>query len=235
MKTHPTPEEWMEYLYGEMDSPERKSLEFHLKSCAPCRDKQGEFSGTMDSLDAWRVEVREKHSLASGRQRFQTVTKWAAAAALLLTTGFAAARFSHPPVDVAALEARIQVPLEERIEQEMQAAAEEAMMEARARLETEVAARIQEVALRAQSEAMLAARDQMEEVAAQLATLREEDRKRIMNALKAFETQWVTELRKTRQDLERVALYSDNGLRQTQQQLVQLASFSQPEIETENE
>jgi hypothetical protein len=232
MKTHPTPEEWMEYLYGEMDSPQRKSLEFHLKSCAPCRDKQGEFSGTMDSLDTWRVELPAKHSLASGRHRFQTVTKWAAAAALLVSTGFAAARFSQPQLDVAALQVKItesvkteiQAPLEERIEQEM-----------KARLETEVAARIQEVALRAQSEAMLAARDQMEEVAAQLATLREEDRKRIMNALKAFETQWVTELRKTRQDLERVALYSDNGLRQTQQQLVQLASFSQPEIETENE
>ena len=232
MKTHPTPEEWMEYLYGEMDSPQRKSLETHLKACAPCRDKKIEFGGTMDSLDAWRVEVREKHSLASGRQRFQTVTKWAAAAALLVTTGFAAARFSHPPIDAAALQskitesvkAEIQAPIEERIEQEM-----------RARLETEVAARMQEVALRTQSEALLAARDQMEEVAAQLATLREEDRKRIMNALKAFETQWVTELRKTRQDLERVALYSDHSFRQTQQQLVQLASFSQPEIETENE
>ena len=73
MKTHPTPEEWMEYLYGEMDSPQRKSLETHLKACAPCRDKKIEFGGTMDSLDAWRVEVREKHSLASGRQRFQPI------------------------------------------------------------------------------------------------------------------------------------------------------------------
>ena len=243
MIKHPSPEQWMEYLYGEMNSPERTSLETHLKSCAPCREKKNEFGGTMDSLDAWRVELREKHSLTSGRQRFQTVTKWAAAAALLVTTGFAAARFTHPPIDAAALQAKItesvkteiRTPLEQRIEQEIQAAAEQAMMEARARLETEVAARINEVALRAQSEAMLAARDQMEEVAAQLATLREEDRKRIMNALKAFETQWVAELHKTRQDLERVALYSDHSFRQTQQQLVQLASFNQPEMETETE
>src|SRR5688500_20059578 len=114
--------------------------------------------------------------------------------------------------------------MEERIKQEM-----------KTRRDTEVMARMQEVALRAQSEAMLAARDQMEEVAAQLATLREEDRKRIMAALKTFETQWVAELRKTRQDLERVAVYSDHSFRQTQQQLVQLASFAQPELETENE
>jgi hypothetical protein len=232
MKTHPSQEQWMEYLYGEMNSPERMSLETHLKTCAPCREKKSEFGGTMESLDAWQVDVREKHSLASGRQRFQTVTKWAAAAALLVTTGFAAARYSQPAVDVAGLQskitesvkAEIQAPLEKRIEQEMQA-----------RLEAEVAERMQEVALRAQSEAMLAAREQMEEVAAQLATLREEDRKRIMNALKTFETQIVAELHKTRQDLERVALYSDHSFRQTQQQLVQLASFSQPEIDTENE
>ncbi len=232
MKTHPSPEQWMEYLYGEMDSPERTSLETHLKACAPCREKKSEFGGTMESLDAWRVDVREKHSLAAGRQRFQTVTKWAAAAALLVTTGFAAARYSQPAVDVAGLQskitesvkAEIQAPLEKRIEQEMQA-----------RLEAEVAERMQEAALRAQSEAMLAAREQMEEVAAQLATLREEDRKRIMSALKTFETQIVAELRKTRQDLERVAVYSDHTFRQTQQQLVQLASFSLPETDTENE
>ena len=243
MTKHPSQEQWMEYLYGEMNSPERTSLETHLKACAPCREKKNEFGITMDSLDAWRVELPEKHSLARGHQRFQTVTKWAAAAALLMTTGFATGRFAHPQVDVAALQAQIsqnlkteiQTPLEQRIEQELQAAAEQAMTEARARLETEVAARINEVALRAQSEAMLAARDQMEEVAAQLATLREEDRKRIMAALKTFETQWVAELRKTRQDLERVAVYSDHSFRQTQQQLVQLASFAQPELETENE
>ncbi|MGZ8898710.1 MAG: zf-HC2 domain-containing protein, partial [Limisphaerales bacterium] len=36
----------MEYLYGEMESAARKSLETHVKGCAPCREKQGEFCGT---------------------------------------------------------------------------------------------------------------------------------------------------------------------------------------------
>jgi hypothetical protein len=213
MKNHPSQEQWMDYLYGEMKSPEKKALETHVKGCGPCREKQKEFAGTMESLDAWRVEVPEKVSLHRGVGRFQPVLKWAAAAALLVTTGFAAARFSQPEIDVSAITAQVaeqvQSPLEQRMEQE-------------------VAARAQEIALRAQSEAMLAMRREMEEMAAQLASLRDEDRKRMNQALKAFETQWLAEYRKMREDLERVALFSDESFRKAQQQLVQLASFSQP-------
>ena len=47
-------------------------------------------------------------------------------------------------------------------------------------------------------------------------------------ALMAFETQWLAEYRKMREDLERVALFSDESFRKAQQQLVQLASYSEP-------
>lgn len=243
MKNHPTKEQWMEYLYGEMEVPERKSLETHIKDCAPCRGKRGEFSGTMDSLDAWRVELPEEHSLTRARNRFQPVVKWAAAAALLVSTAYATARFARPEVDVAALQAEIktqirqsETPLQERMEAEIRVASEKAVVAARETLEMEIALRIQEISLGAQAEAVLAARQQMEQLSATLATLREEDRQRVNAALKSFETQWLTEYRKMREDLERVAVFSDESYRKAQRQLVQLASYSEPQVETnENE
>ena len=232
----------MEYLYGEMESLARKSLETHVKNCAPCREQQGEFTGIMDSLDAWLVKVPEKHSLAA-RNRFQPVVKWAAAAALLVSTAYATARFFRPEVDMASLQAKIseqikqtETPLQERMEQEIRAASEKAVAAAREKVEMEVALWIQEISLKAQAEAVLAAREQMEQLSATLATLREEDRKRVNAALKSFETQWMTEYRKMREDLERVAVFSDESYRKAQRQLVQLASFSQPQVEpNENE
>ncbi|HVK57947.1 MAG TPA: zf-HC2 domain-containing protein [Candidatus Kapabacteria bacterium] len=237
MKNHPTQEQWMDYLYGEMPSPEKKTLEAHLMNCAPCREKQQEFAGTMENLDAWRVVIPQKVSLKAGLGRFQPVVKWAAAAALLVSTGFAAARFSQPQFDVATLQAQIaqqvttqvQKPLEFKMREEFDAAAEQAVADVRKQIDMEVAARLREISLRAESEAILAVREQMDQLATQLASLHDEDRKKMNQSLKAFETQWLTEYRKMREDLERVALFSDQSYRAAQRQLVQLASFSQPQ------
>lgn len=239
MKSHPTQEQWMDYLYGEMQSAERKALESHVKGCEPCREKKVEFTGTMETLDSWKVEVPQKVSLTAGLNRFQPVVKWAAAAALLVTTGFAAARFTQPQVDLVALEAKItqqvatqvQAPLESKMQEASEAAAEMAAAKAREQLDMEVAARVQEITLRAQSEALLAVREQIDDLALELTSLRDDDRRKMQQALKSFETQWLAEYRKLREDLERVALFSDESFRKAQQQLVQLASYSEPAIE----
>ena len=221
----------MEYLYGEMQPPQRKSLETHVKACRVCDDQKREFTGAMQSLDGWNVELPAKHSLASGGSRVQPVLKWAAAAALLVSTAFATGRFSRPEVDLAALQARIEAPLRERIEQQIDAASEKAAAEVRARVEVDMAARMHEISLRAQADAELAAQQQMEQLAASLASLREEDRVRMSAVTKMLETQWVSEFRKMREDLERVALFTDQSYRDAQRQLVQLASVTQSTAE----
>ncbi|MGZ8939816.1 MAG: hypothetical protein ACXW32_11445 [Limisphaerales bacterium] len=240
MKNHPTQEQWMEYLYGEMDSAARNSRETHVKGCAPCRETQGELCGTMESLDAWRVEVPEKHSLAATRNRFQPVVKWAAAAALLVTTGFAAARFAQPQVDVAALKAEIsaevksevQAPLDVKVDQALAAAAEQAVAVTREQMKLEMAAQLQEVTLRARSDALLAVQAEVEELQLRLAAVREDERKTLNTALKKVELQWLAQLRTIREDLERVAVFSDESHRSAQRQLVQLAGYTQPNIDT---
>jgi len=236
----------MEYLYGEMQSAEKKSLEAHVKGCAPCRATKSEFTDTMETLDTWQVKVPAKHSLADTRHRFQPVVKWAAAAALLVTTAFAAGHFSKP--DVNALQARIsaevesnlktqiQATLEQRLAEEIKVAAEGAALQTKAKVELEIAARLNEISMRAQADAVLAAEEQIEQLSITLAALREEDRQVMMSALKTLETQWLTHFRDFREDLETVAVYSDESRRLTQRQLVKLASYAQPQAETsENE
>lgn len=244
MKNHPTQEQWMEYLYGEMESTARKSLETHVKACAPCREKQGELSGTLDALDAWRVELPEKHSLAAARNRFQPVVKWAAAAALLVTTGFAAARYSQPQVDVAALKAEIsaevksevQAPLDVKVDEALAAAAEQVVAVTREQMKLEMAAQLQEMTLRTRNDALLAVQEELEELQLHLATVREDERKTLNAALKKVELQWLAQLRTIREDLERVAVFSDESHRSAQRQLVQLAGYTQPNIDaTEQE
>jgi hypothetical protein len=234
----------MEYLYGEMQSAEKKSLETHLKGCAPCRAAKNEFTGTMETLDTWEVKLPAKHSLADARHRFQPVVKWAAAAALLVSTAFAAGRFSRP--DVAALQAQIsaqvesnlkselQAPLEQRFAEQMEVATERAALEAKAKVDLEIAARLNEISMRARADAVLAAEEQIEQLSITLSALREEDRQRMTTALKAIETQWLTENRKMREDLERVAVFSDESYRIAQRQLVQLASYNQTNLEPSN-
>ena len=236
----------MEYLYGEMQSAEKKTLEAHVKGCAPCRAAKSEFTGTMETLDEWQVQLPAKHSLADARSRFQPVVKWAAAAALLVTTAFAAGRFSRPDLDAlqaqisaqveSKLKTQLEAPLQLRIAEEMEVATERAAREVKSKVELEMAARLNEISMRAQADAVLAAEEQIEQLSISLAALREEDRQVMMSALKTLETQWLTHFRDFREDLETVAVYSDESRRLTQQQLVKLASYAQPQAETsENE
>ena len=96
-------------------------------------------------------------------------------------------------------------------------------------------AKVAEITMRAQSDIELAVRDQMEQLEVRLASLHDDDRKKMAQAIKAFEAQWVAQLRIVREDLERVAVYADENIRDQQRQLVQLASYTHPQAIDENE
>ena len=223
---HPSEQEWMEYLYDEMTSAERSAVEAHMKDCAPCQEKRDGLQGTQRSLDEWRVVVPAKHELAKG---WQPVVKWAAAAVLVATTAFATGRISRAPVDVAALQAQISKPIEERVHQQMQAASEQALAAAEAKLQAQLAARLQEVTNKALAETAANTKKQLDDLAVTLAALREQDRTAVTAVLEEFESQRMAEYLKIRADLERVALFS--------QSVAQFASYSgdgEPQIEPEN-
>jgi anti-sigma factor RsiW len=112
--THPNDEQWMEYLYGELDEQQAEALASHLTQCAACRERVDRWRGTMADLDAWRLPE-------AGRPRTaRSVFRWAAAAVLLVSagmgTGLLLAR-SQP--DVEALAGEIGAVLAPQLQQEL--------------------------------------------------------------------------------------------------------------------
>jgi anti-sigma factor RsiW len=87
---HPTHEELITFLYGEVSTDQKIALQSHLKACGSCRQQMAEWKETGCTLNEWhRVSVG-----AHGRAPFVTALKYAAAAALVLGLGFLGGRFS---------------------------------------------------------------------------------------------------------------------------------------------
>ncbi len=230
---HPTPEQWMEYLYGESPSAARPELESHLEHCENCRRQTETWRSAMKRLDAWTVEVPTRQKTFPA---WSGLWKWAAAACLVLTSAFAAGRWSGPAVDLPALQAQLAKPLQAGIERELQqklddqvrAAADAAFARSREQVQKELSAKFQQIADQAAAAAIDSATAQLKQLAVNLESLRTEDQAKVNAAIKELEAQRVNDLHRLRQELETVAVYADQSLRQAQRQLVQLASYNQP-------
>jgi hypothetical protein len=219
---HPTQEQWMELLYGELPRARKRELEAHLHACPQCQKQRTEYQSAMSRLDDWQLAAPTP---GPGYRPWPVALKWAAAAAFLVTTGFATGRLSTPQADSAAIEAQIK-PLEERISRNLAARVEthsrESALKARAALEAEFAQKLRQVAEKAAADASTAHR----QFVAALTALRERD-STLYASLQQLETRRQADLRLLREDLERVALFTDQSVRDAQRQLVQFASHNQ--------
>src|SRR5262249_45191158 len=113
---HLSEEQWMDLLYNELSPEQKSALETHIKSCAACAQKRVTFRQTTKELDAWNVVVPEKAKLVP---QWSPVVKWAAAAAVLVTTAFATGRFSKATLDPERIQAEIAQPIQEKISQDL--------------------------------------------------------------------------------------------------------------------
>jgi hypothetical protein len=213
---HLSEEQWMDLLYNELSSEQKNALETHIKACAGCAQKRASFRQTTKELDAWTVIIPEKAKLTP---QWSPVLKWAAAAAVLVTTAFATGRFSKPTLDPERIQAQIALPIQEKLSHDlnikMQIVAENALQTAGAKLQADMIARLD----KAYAE-MTASKEQ---AALALAALREQD-KTLYSALQEIQEKWEQDYLRMRQDIEKVALFSDESARNTHRQIVQLAS-----------
>lgn len=226
MNRHPSEEHWMEFLYGELPASQKSEVERHLQQCAECRTKRAQFESTQRSLDTWRVTVPAKFRVA---REWSPALKWAAAAALLVTTAFAAGRFSRPEVDLAAVQASLSKPIEETVQRQVAARLQAEMEQVRAEAaaaQAEMASQMRKLSEDALAQAMAANKQQLEQLARTVAAVREEDRKLVYASLKEIESQLAFENRKLREGIETVALVTDRSLKDAQRKLVQLASYT---------
>lgn len=212
---HPSDEQWMDLIYEELPPEQRAEIEAHVKSCAPCAQKRALYRDTRKRLDEWSIALPEKVQL---RPHWPPVAKWAAAAALVVSTAFATGRLSKPHFDPERIQEQISKPLEEKISRELNAkiAAE------RVRLLAEFAARLEQISDRIGAEATAT----QEQSARALAALRETNAA-VYDALKQIETKHQADNQAFRQDLEKLAVYTESNLKATQAELLQLASNSE--------
>ena len=113
---HPSAEQWMAYIYGELPKPQRADLAAHLKSCPPCAAQVARWGAVHERLDDWQLPEPTKRSW-----RMPKAVRWAMAAAFIIAAlgiGFGAGRASST----------------KGLRQEMQVAVEQAQNDNRALL-----------------------------------------------------------------------------------------------------
>ena len=192
--SHPSAAEWMAFLYEEVAPQQKRELQAHLVQCAACTEQVKGWRAGMTILDEWSLPTVRR-----APRQWQPTVKWATAAALVLSVGFAVGRqTSTATSDLAVLKTSV-AQLTETVE--------------RVRHFNTINA-----AATANAEAMrlLAEYARLDEDG------RAEDRKTVALALQEFESR----LARLRAELETVAVNTEDGFQQTQEGLTRLVSLN---------
>lgn len=203
---HPSREEWMSYLYDELNDNERANQAAHLHVCPDCKTAVENWHGTMQQMKEWRLPPR-RAPLQSARP----VLKWAVAALFMLGAGVGVGRLALPATADA---------------EKIRAAVEPSI---RRQLQTEFAATLRQELDTAAAESRLAAAAEAQRLLNEFARLTEEKRAEELQAfyaaLNKLDTQHVVDYASLRQELETVAVQTAAGLRQAQRQIYALVDF----------
>ncbi len=226
---HPQHEQWMAFLYGELPPSEAANLNAHLAACPECERQVAAWRKTMTTLNAWPD--------ATAPRRFkmaEPVLKWGLAAAVVLTLGFGAGRLSAPASpSPEALRAALRPALRQEIQNELKAGVEAALAAAdspggagtNSVAGTALGAFADQIVAKSRGETQR----YLVDFSQGLAAARETDHQTTLTLFQGMQRRHQDDLSNLRMDLETVALVADVRLRHTQQELGQLASYSQPE------
>lgn len=202
---HPKPEEWAEYVAGELDPRERRALSEHLQSCPECTARVAGWQRTIGKLSTWRLPQGKALAI---RGRGEPLVKWAIAAVLMLGIGFGFGRMGMFPRENGQLRAELMREVERAVIRaqidcsKAIAAAEERAQEASDGERRQL--------WRATMEALRAGRD--------------EDRRATIALLERLEEQQDLKLVALRRDLETLASMADEGLQEARLKILEFAS-----------
>ena len=205
---HPSREEWMSYLYDELNADQSANLKAHLHTCLDCKYKVNEWRAARSGLDEWRVPKRRGRVLLA-----QPMVKWAVAAAIVLSIGVGIGRLTSAPPDVQQVRAAIEPELRQELRREF------------AQLFRDQLDKSASTTLAASTEQT---RQLLAEFARAVEAKRTEDYQAINAALDKLQSQRLADFFSLKKDVDTMAVLTESGFRRAQQQLVQLADYSQP-------
>ena len=205
---HPTREEWMSYLYDELNADQSANLKAHLHTCPDCKSKVNEWQAARSGLDEWRVPKRRGRVVLA-----QPMVKWAAAAAIVLSIGVGIGRLTSAPPDVQQVRAAIEPEMRQELRREF------------AQLFRDQLDKSASTTLAASTEQT---RQLLAEFARAVEAKRTEDYQAINAALDKLQSQRLADFFSLKKDVDTMAVLTESGFRRAQQQLVQLADYTQP-------
>ncbi|PYJ56960.1 MAG: hypothetical protein DME24_20650 [Verrucomicrobia bacterium] len=205
---HPSREEWMSYLYDELNADQSANLQAHLHTCPDCKSKVNEWQAARSGLDEWRVPKRRGRVVLA-----QPMVKWAAAAAIVLSIGVGIGRLTSAPLDVQQVRAAIEPEMRQELRREF------------AQLFRDQLDKSASTTLAASTEQT---RQLLAEFARAVEAKRTEDYQAINAALDKLQSQRLADFFSLKKDVDTMAVLTESGFRRAQQQLVQLADYTQP-------
>lgn len=231
--THPTREDWMSYLYEELDAAARAELTAHLRICPECKTALDGWRGTMNTLQAWQLPAKSDGTIWA-----RPFFKWGIAAALMLGIGFGFGQFAGAKaLNTEQLRAALIPTLRQELRQELNADVLAAFNESRAGLTNEfrqqLRGRLDQWAADSIAAANLETRRVLMEFAENHEVGREVDRQATLAALRKLDQQQRAEYASLLQKVETVAVVAQGGFQQTQNQIDQLAFYSQAKFSTD--
>jgi hypothetical protein len=196
---HPGSDEWMAFLYNEVSRNREAQLRTHLATCPECRAQMAGWTMARNDLNRWRLPVM----LPAFRGVAINTLRWAAAAAIVAIVAFVAGRVTSPTAgQVARIEASL-AQLAATVRQHQNTLAEAGNPGA-VPSTTDEALRL------------------LGDYAAFQAQQRRQDQSAVQSALAKLESG----LHQVRGELETVAINTQTGFEQTQQNLTTLVSYT---------
>jgi hypothetical protein len=209
--SHPSREEWIDWLYGEVPQEKRAAFDVHLASCAKCGDQVAQWKSAMNELDEWQVPAPARELTVHATHRSNN-WKWAAAAAVLLSAGFLVGRVNSA---TGLSQSQLQAAISQRVDERIRASQAQLMADW--------------AAYNASNRVALA--KSITELSATLKDAHDADQQVVLTALKDLDAKWLEAYANLRRELETVAIFTDSRIKDTQQQLVQIATETPGDVE----
>jgi hypothetical protein len=226
---HPIRDEWMAYLYGELPPEKQAELHAHLHVCDGCQADVERWRSAMKQLDAWELP-----DVASPHRWHRPLVKWSAAALFMLALGLAGVSLapSRTP-DVSRLRLALLPALRQQLRDEFSADLRAALSDPAESLTNDfrrlLRSDLDRWASATVTAATLAYQQQLARFAETYETARNEDRQALLDALQSLDLQHRADAANLRRDLETVAIVSEDRFRRAQDEIVQLAAYTQPD------
>jgi hypothetical protein len=237
---HPTREQWMEYLYGEMPRAVANAVRTHLKTCPACREQYGAWAEMKSRLSHWRLGNRT--AVTAEPNGPAPALKWAWAALIVLGLGYGVGRFSAPRVSLDAVRAAIESDLEARLSNELRQQVRQDVRgdwlaalggnteSLNSPFRRELREGLEDWKTQTVSAGTAEGRRLMLGFAEQYRANRQEDQQAVLALFTRAEEKHQAEHLQLRRDVETVAVVADDQFQRTDSRIGELASFTQAKL-----